>query len=122
MGPRVGKLLVETFEEIDKELKKFDSDAKVLPKNRACTGKENFLESLSINDSPTLFTQQACAYYPSATPRIPPSVLPATLSKLVTNEGTWKRISRSNIGTNIVMEEAVGEKGSAGGTESQSEL
>ena len=68
------------------------------------------MESLSINDSPTLFTQQARAYYPSATPRIPPSVLLATLSKLVTNEGTWKRISRSNIGTDIVMEEAVGEK------------
>ena len=80
------------------------------------------MESLSINDSPTLLTQQTRAYYPFATPRIPPSVLPTTLSMPMTNEGTWKRISRSDIGIDIVMEEAMGEKRSARSTEIQSKL
>ena len=40
----------------------------------------------------------------------------------MTNEGTWKRISRSDIGIDIVMEEAMGEKRSARSTEIQSKL
>lgn len=61
------KIFEERIEEIDRELNKFNPNTDLASKNIADMGKENFLESLSLNDSTPLVTQNACAHQPQPT-------------------------------------------------------
>ena len=55
-------------------------------------------------------------------PRLPLSVIPDALNVTGSSEGTWKRISRACVGTNVVMEEALRTKRTTRHTAGQSEL
>ena len=91
----------------------------------ADTGKENILEALSIHESTPLVSQAARANQPqlkrSAT-RVPLSVLPDRINIPENKEATWKRINRTDIGTDVIMEDSVGEKRNADIFDSQTEL
>ena len=58
------EIFEERIEEIDRELNKFDPNTDLASKLLADRGKENFLESLSLNDTTLLATQNARAHQP----------------------------------------------------------
>ena len=137
------KSAAETFEdkieEIDRELNKFDPKSELASNKiadtgkekrlesvaRADTGKENILEALSIHESTPLVSQDARANQPllkrSAT-RVPLSVLPDRINIPENKVATWKRINRTDMGTDVIMEDSVGEKRNADIFDSQTEL
>ena len=124
-GSEEKKQPAEDFEEIiegmDKEIKKHDSTTSGKSGYRAKTGKENFVDSLCINEScepnPT-----ACAPHFSSLLRVPLSELPIPLNNHVHAEGTWKRLIRGEMGSDVVMTNVVGEKRNAGRSANPSEL
>ena len=106
-------------------MNKFDPNPNLASKLLADTSKENFLESLSLNDTAPLATQNACAHQPlpsQPTSRVPLSVLFDNNLVPVVKETTWKRITRKDIGSDTVMEDLVGEKRRTDIINSQSEL
>ena len=101
----------EIFEEIDRELNKFDPNPDLASKLLADTGKENFLESLSLNDTTPLATQNAHQPLPSEpTSCVPLSVLSDNNLVPIVKETTWKRITKKDIGSDTIMKDLVGEK------------
>ena len=91
----------------------------------ADTGKENIFEALSIHESTPLVTQAARANQPQlkrCTSRVPLSVLLDRINIPENKEATWKRINRTDMGTDVIMEDSVGEKRSADIFDSRIEL
>ena len=103
------ELFEEKFQEIDQYIGILDPTPELSFKNIQAIGKENFLESFSINDVEKGRIQTHAHALPCQ-PRLPLSVLPDALNVPGSNEGTWKRISKSCVGTDVVMEEAMGTK------------
>ena len=79
------------------------------------------MEFPSINDSCEPSHTTRAPHIPSS-PRVPLLELPASLNKHVHAEGTWKRFTRTEVGLDVVMCKAVGEKRNAESTASQIEL
>lgn len=79
------------------------------------------MDLLSINDSsaPSLSTH---APHFSSSSRIPLSKLSTSLNTHVHVEGTWKRLTRTGLGSDVGMAEAMGEKRNAGCSANQTEL
>lgn len=115
------EIFEEVIREIDKEINKFDSVTTIIPKFGVGTCKENCMEFLSINDSCEPSHTAHAPHIPSS-PRVPLLELPTSLNKHVHAEGTWKRITRTGVGLDVVIPEAVGEKRNARSTASQTEL
>ena len=133
------EIFQEKIEEIDQELNKLDPKAE-LSSNKiantgkeklleslaiANTGKENILEALSIHESTPLVTQVARANQPQlkrSAPRVPLSVLPDRINIPENKVATWKRINRTDMGTDVIIEDFMGEKRSADIFDSQTEL
>ena len=89
--------------------------------NKACLGKENIPESPSIQDSNEGYSQARAQLNPSL-PRAPLGVISDYQNRSMYVEGSWKRITRTETGTDTIMTEAVGEKRLAGETECLPEL
>ena len=103
----------EEIEVIDKEIRRFDLDISNVAVNRACPGKENIIEPPSAQVSNEMFPH-AHAQLNHSLPRAPLAVISNNQNRPMHAEGSWKRIARAEIGTDIVMAEAVGEKRVAG--------
>ena len=111
----------EVIEDIDKDIRKFDLAASNNAKNRACLGKENIPESPSIQDSIEGYSQARAQLNPSLS-HAPLGVISNLQNRSTHAEGTWKRMTRTETGTNTIMTEAVGEKRLVGETECLPEL
>ena len=103
----------EEIEVIDKEIRRFDLDISNVAVNRACPSKENIIEPPSAQVSNEMFPH-AHAQLHHSLPRAPLAVISNNQNRPMHAEGSWKRIARAEIGTDIVMAEAVGEKRVAG--------
>ena len=120
----VDEIFEERIEEIDKEIKRFDP-ATITAKNIAATSKENLLESLSLTDDQSVYTQTSHAQQPlslSPVTRAPLSVIDENTVKKIERVATWKRLNRIEMGTNVDMEDIVGEKRRGDSKDGQSEL
>nr|POF19791.1 hypothetical protein CFP56_24788 [Quercus suber] len=118
-GSEEKKLPAENFEEIiegiDKEIKKFDSTTSEKPEFGAKPGKENCMDSLCINESCEP-SPKACPPQFSSFLRVPLSEIPGPpgpINNHVHAEGTWKRLSRVGMGSDVVMSNVVGVKRNA---------
>ena len=119
------EIFEERIEEIDKELKSFDPTITTTAKNIAATSKENLLESLSLTDDQSVYTQTSHAQQPlslSPVTRAPLSVIDENTVKKIERVATWKRLNRTEMGTNVDMEDIVGEKRRGDSKDGQSEL
>ena len=111
------EIFEERIVEIDKELKRFDQTITSAAKNIANTGKENFLASLSLTDDQPMDTQTSRARQPQILmplSRAPLSVIDENTMQKIERGATWKRLNRTEVGTDVVMEDIVGEKRSDG--------
>ena len=89
--------------------------------NRACLGKAHIIESPPIKDSKELHVEAHAPLNTSLSRA--PQAMPSNLqTRPVHVEGSWKRVVRTEIGTDTVMTEAVGEKRVAEETDSLLEL
>lgn len=100
----------EKIEEINRDMGRFDAITELYSETNSSTGKENSLESMTINE----------IYLKSTQSRAPPScnlVCHSTIFESTNintrNTATWKRLARSIPGTDIIMAEAMGSKRSA---------
>ncbi|KAK9999213.1 hypothetical protein SO802_018816 [Lithocarpus litseifolius] len=119
------EIFKERIEEIDRELKRFDPKINSEAKNIADTGKENILASLSHTDDHPKDTQTSRAQqfqYPMPPSRAPLSVIEENTMQKIERGVTWKRINRTEMGTDVVMEDIVGEKRRGESKDDQSEL
>nr|POE61223.1 hypothetical protein CFP56_34382 [Quercus suber] len=115
----------ERLAEIDKDLKRYDQELNTDAKNIGGTGRENFLESLSLNTDQPVYTQPSCAQqHPILMPlsRAPLSAIDENNVKNLQRGATWKRLNRTEGGTDTVMEDIVGEKRGCDGEDDQFEL
>ena len=120
----VDEIFEERIEEIDKELKRFDPTT-TTAKNIAATGKENLQESLSLTDDQPMYTQTSRAQQPffsSPVTRAPLLVIDENTVQKIERVATWKRLNRTEMGTNVDMEDIVGEKRRGDSKDGQSEL
>jgi len=115
------ELFEERIKEIDKDIARFDADTDLCSKNNSFTGKENNLESMTINEI-FLANAQARAQPQKIHSRTPLSTLPDTANIPAKGLATWKRLARDVIGTDVVMSEAVGSKRATRHTGGQTEL
>lgn len=111
------ELFEEKLQKIDRDIGIFDPTPESFPKNIQATGKENILDSFSTAD-----VERGRIHTLPGQPRLPLSVIPDALNVTGSSEGTWKRISRACVGTNVVMEEALRTKRTTRHTAGQSEL
>ena len=119
-GSLSAELFEEKIEEINRELSKFDTVTDFQSKSNSPTGKENILESMTINEIFMKATQAHATT--SGSNRAPLSVIPDTSNINTANATTWKRQMRYTTGTDAIMEDAVGSKRSAHPTGGQPEL
>nr|POE86682.1 hypothetical protein CFP56_52931 [Quercus suber] len=119
-GRLSAELFEEKLEEINRELRKFDTVADSQPKSNFPTGKENIVESMTINEMLMKATQARAT--PSGSTRAPLSVLSDVSNINTVNAATWKRQVRYSTGKDVIMEDAVGSKRSAHPTGGQPEL
>ena len=119
-GSLSAELFEEKIEEINRDLSKFDTVTDFQSKSNSPTGKENILESMTINEIFMKATQARAT--PSGSNRAPLSVIPDTSNINTANTVTWKRQVRYTTGTDVIMEDAVGSKRSAHPTGGQLEL
>lgn len=107
------ELFEERIREIDYELNRFDPKITIVAKNIADTGKENLIASLSLKDKQPMDTQTPHAQQPPLSIPLPCVPLLAISENiiLITERGaTWKRLSKTDMGTDIEMEDIMGEK------------
>nr|POE84658.1 hypothetical protein CFP56_58081 [Quercus suber] len=107
------EIFKERIEEIDKELKRFDSTITTTAKNIATTGKENLLASLSFTDDQPVDTQTSRAQQPLFSmplPHAPLLVIDENIVQKIERGATWKRLNKTEMGTDVVMEDIVGGK------------
>ena len=110
----------EKLEELNQDLSKFDMATEFQSKSNSPTGKENILESMTINEIFMKATQARATS--SGSTRAPLSVLPDTSNLNTVNVATWKRQVRYTTSTDVIMEDAVGLKRSAHPIGGQPEL
>ncbi|KAL0002652.1 hypothetical protein SO802_016433 [Lithocarpus litseifolius] len=119
------EIFKERIEEIDRELKRFDPKIISEAKNIADTGKENILASLPHTDDHSEDTQTARAQqfqHPMPPSRAPLAVIEENTMQKIERGVTWKRITRTEKGTDVVMEDTVGGKRRGESKDDQSEL
>nr|POF08348.1 hypothetical protein CFP56_69825 [Quercus suber] len=89
IGGISAELFEEKLEEINRDLRKFDTATEIQPISNSSTGKENFLESMTLNE---IFKRasQACAT-PLGSNRVPLSAIPDTSNTYTKTSATWKR-------------------------------
>ena len=118
-------MLAEPFEEvlreIDKEINKYDFYDAVTAKFGGNTGKENDVDHPSINEL-NVPNQLTHAIHLSASSWVLLAEIPISLVNHMHAEGTWKRITRIGVVSDVSMSEVVGEKRSAGSITTQIEL
>ena len=110
-GSLSAKLFEEKLEEINRDLRKFDTAIEFHSESNSPTGKENNFQSMTISEIFLKSTQSRAT--PHGSPRVPLSILPDTSNINTGNSATWKRQARSTIGTDVIMADAVGSKRSA---------
>ena len=115
------ELFEERIKEIDKDIERFDAKTEFCSKNNSFTGKENNLESMTINEI-FLANAQARAQPQKIHSQAPLSTLPDTTNIPTKGSATWKRLARDVIGTDVVMTKAVGSKRGTRHTGDQIEL
>ena len=118
------EIFEERIEEIDKELKRFDPTT-TTAKNIVAMGKENLQESLSLTDDQLVYTQTSRAQQPffsSPVTRAPLLVIDENTVQKIKRVATWKRLNRTEMGTNVDMEDIVGEKRRGDSKDGQFEL
>lgn len=120
LGNLSADLFEEKLEEINRDLRRFDAITELHSKSNSSMGKENNLESMTINEI-FLKSTQLCAA-PSGLSRVPLFTISKTTNINTGNSSTWKRLARSTLGIDVIMAETVGSKRSARHTGSQSEL
>jgi len=86
------------------------------------TNKENIPDSFTINERPPSAKVYSRVIHSNPPTYVPLSSLSDISNSTEIHEGRWKRITRTNLGTNIIMEEAVGDKRATRDEESQLEL
>nr|POE91701.1 hypothetical protein CFP56_34473 [Quercus suber] len=119
-GRLSAELFEEKLEEINRELSKFDTATDSQPKSNSPTGKENIVESMTINEMLMKATQARAT--PSGSTRTPLIVLSDVSNINTVNAATWKRQVRYSTGTYVIMEDTVGSKRSVHPTGGQPEL
>ena len=119
-GGNFVELFEEKLEEINRDLRKFDTATEIQPISNSSTSKENFLESMTLNEI-FMRASQTCVT-PLGSNRVPFSAIPDTLNTHTVTSATWKRQVRHNSGTDVIMEDAVGLKRSVHPTGGQPEL
>ena len=119
-GSLSAELFEEKLEEINQDLSKLDMAIEFQSESNSPTGKENHLESMTINEI-FLKSIQARAT-PRGSPYVPLSVLPDTSNLNTVDAATWKRQVRSTTGTNVIMVDVMGSKRSSHPTGGQPEL
>nr|POE90886.1 hypothetical protein CFP56_26532 [Quercus suber] len=124
-GQSAAELFEERIAEIDKELKRYDQAITPNAKNIGDTDKENLLESLSLTNDQFVSTEPTRAQQPPILmphSRAPLAVIDENSVQISQRTVTWKRINRTEVRTDIVMEDIVGEKRGCDGKDDQSEL
>ena len=101
-------------------MSKFDTAIEFQSESNSPTGKENHLESMTINEI-FLKSIQARAT-PRGSPYVPLSVLPDTSNLNTVDAATWKRQVRSTTGTDVIMVDVMGSERSSHPTGGQPEL
>ena len=119
-GSLSAELFEEKLEEINRDFSKFDTAIEFQSGSNSPTGKENHLESMTINEI-FLKSIQARAT-PRGSPCVPLSVLPDTSNLNTVDATTWKRQVRSTTGTDVIMADVMGSKRSAHPIGGQTEL
>ena len=114
------ELFEEKLEEINRDLRKFDTAIEIQPISNSSTGKENFVESMTLNEI-FMRASQACAT-PLGSNRVPLFAIPDTSNTHTVTSASWKRQVRHNSGIDVIMEDAVGSKRSVHPTGGQPEL
>ena len=114
------ELFEEKLEELNQDLSKFDMATEFQSKSNSPKGKENILESMTINEIYMKATQARATSAGST--RAPLYVLPDTSNLNTVNVATWKRQVRYTTSTDVIMEDAVGLKRSAHPIGGQPEL
>ena len=120
----MGSLFTELFEEklkdINRDLRRFDAATQFHLESDSPMGKENNLESMTINEIFLKSTQSRATSHNC--PRVPLSVLLDTLNIDTRIQATWKCYARSITGTDVIMANVVGSKRCAHPIGGQSEL
>lgn len=106
---------------MDRDLGKFDTTGNLFWKISGGKNKENILEKLTINEGASSTKVYSRAHSFPLSTLGPQPVLSDITNNSELNTGRWKRISRSDMGPDITMEDAMGEKRS-GTDEDQLEL
>ena len=131
--PARGKLSAEAFEEeiseLDREIKKYDRTLTGPSGFGVGTGKENVVPSIYEPKVPCQATHAATTLDPavhaiqlSPSARMPLTEIPNPPVHHVHVEGTWKRLTRTRVASDVSMAEIVGEKRSAENISNQIEL
>lgn len=112
----------ERIEEIDRELSRYDLSLENILAKNTCTGKENSLDALTINEiNPSVDLQTRAIPQPYPTWAALADLFD-TLNKPQVTEGTWKRLTGHTVGANVIMEDVMGYKRGTQHIEAQSEL
>ena len=120
MGSLSAELFEKKLEDINQDWRRFDAATEFHLESDSPMGKENNLESMTINEIFLKSTQSRATSH--GCPRAPLSILPDT-SKIDTRiQATWKCYARSITGTDVIMADVVGSKRCAHPIGGQSEL
>lgn len=98
------------IQEIYRDLCKFELVGEIFVESDNTTKKENILKSVTINERPPQAKVYTRAAHSKSPTRVPLSPLSDVSNYNVTHEGRWKRITRTEWGSDTIMEEAVGDK------------
>lgn len=112
-GQSTAEIFEERIVEIDKDLKRYDQAITPDAKNIGDNGKENFLEFLSLTDDQPVYTQPSRAQQPPILmplSRAPLSVIDENNVQKFQRGATWKRLNKTKVRLDIVMEDIVGGK------------
>ena len=120
MGSLSTDLFEEKNEEINQDLGRFNVVMELYSEPNSSTGKENNLESMTINEIFLKSTQSRAT--PSCQSRVSLSTISENTNINIGNTVTWKRLARSIPGIDVIMAEAVGSKRSVQHTGGQSKL
>nr|POE64792.1 hypothetical protein CFP56_75007 [Quercus suber] len=120
-GKQADELFEEQIQEIDRDLCKFEAIRETFLENQGKNNKENILEGLTINKGGSLAKVYSRAHTSTPLQDGPTSVLADISNIPECTTRRWKRLTRAETESDIVMEDAVGEKRS-GRVEDQPEL
>ena len=125
LEPVKEKLSAEAFEEeireLNREIKKYDRKFTGPPGFGVGTGKENVVSQPCIY-KPNVLCPTVHATQLSPSTHMPLAEIPSSLVHHMHAEGTWKRLTRIRVASNVGMVETVGEKRCVENTPNQIEL